>query len=797
MGGDVTTLEERPAPDPAADASPAGDPPPAAANEQATGPSPAPVGAARGANTEAAAPATADDAVPAAEAEKAPAQAAPAPAREWAIAPSQVDFDDPLLVCLSLLTGLMRRPVSPPSLIAGLPIAGGKLTPEFCLRAAQRVGLRARIVHRPAIAKIPSVALPCILLLKEGNACLLLAPVDETRVKIGLPEAHGGTEIVSIRELQAIYTGNAIFAKTEFAFDARAADARVAGTREWFWGTLWSFWPIYSHVILASVVINAAALASPLFIMNVYDRVVPNVALETLWALALGVGIVFLFEFAIRNLRSYFVDVAGKNADVIIANDLLRQILAMRLDKKPGSIGGMASNMREFEGLRDFFTSGTLIAFVDLPFIVLFLFIIAMIGGTLAIVPLLAVPLIVGAGYVLQFPLLRVVESGFRESTQKHSLLVEAIEGLETIKTAGAEGHVQSQWERFVGATAETSRKARIIATLSTTFSQAATQVVSVGVVVYGVYLIADGSLTTGALVASTLLVGRTLAPLGAMAAMLTRFQQSRVALKALDQMMRTPVERPVGKAFVHRPRLGGDIEFRKISFRYPSTTVQSLDAVSFRLKPGERVGIIGRIGSGKSTIARLLLGLYEPAQGAIYLDGVDQRQIDPADLRRNIGYVAQDNYLFFGSVRDNICIGAPNIDDATLLRAATLAGVTEFVAAHPQGFDMQVGERGMGLSGGQRQAITIARALLLDPPLVLLDEPTSAMDNASEAAFRARLELSLSGKTMMLVTHRSSLLALVGRLIVLDNGRIVADGPRDEVLAALRQGHIRAASAS
>ena len=762
MDGDNTTLEERPAPG-------------AATLE----PSPAPV--------ESVAPAAGDSAP----------QSVPTQAEEWLLAPSQVDFDDPLLVCLSLLTGVLRRPVSPKALIAGLPVSGGRMTPDLCLQAAQRAGLRARIVHRPEIARIPAVALPCILLLKNGNACLLLAPVDETRVKIGLAEAHGGTEIVPIREIQAHYTGNAIFAKTEFAFDARAADARVANSRDWFWGTLWRFRPIYNHVILASVVINVAALASPLFVMNVYDRVVPNVAIETLWALTLGMAIVLVFEFAIRNLRSYFVDVAGKNADVIIANDLMRQILSLRLDKKPGSIGGMASNMREFEGLRDFFTSGTLIAFVDLPFIALFLFIIAMIGGTLAIIPLLAVPLIIGGGYLLQFPLLRLVESGFRESTQKHSLLVEAIEGLETIKTAGAEGHVLRQWEQFVGATAETSRKARIIATLSTTFSQMATQFISVGVVVYGVYLIADGELTTGALVACTLLVGRTLAPLGTIASMLTRFQQSRVALKALDDLMRTPVERPAGKTFLTRPSLGGDIEFRKVTFSYPGTTLQSLDGISFRVKAGDRIGVIGRIGSGKSTIARLLLGLYEPTQGAIYLDNVDQRQIDPADLRRNIGYVSQDNYLFFGSVRDNICIGAPSVDDATLMRAATLAGVNDFVATHPLGFDMQVGERGMGLSGGQRQAITIARALLLDPPLVLLDEPTTAMDNASETIFRGRLDKALEGKTMMLVTHRSSLLALVQRLIVIDGGRIVADGPRDEVLSALRQGQIRASTAS
>jgi len=376
---------------------------------------------------------------------------------------------------------------------------------------------------------------------------------------------------------------------------------------------------------------------------------------------------------------------------------------------------------------------------------------------------------------------------------QKHALLVETIDGLETIKATAAEGRVQRAWERFVGLTAESSGKARFLSGLATTFAQVSIQLVTVAVVVYGVHLIGAGEITMGALVAATILTGRALAPLGSIAAMLTRLQQSRVALASLDAIMKAPVERPTDKTFLHRPRLSGQIEMQKIAFKYPGQERPALDGVSFKIKPGEKIGILGRIGSGKSTIARLLIGLYDPAEGAVLMDGTDIRQIDPADLRRNVGYVSQDNYLFFGSVRDNIAFGAPHVDDQAVLRAAQVAGVGEFLRTHPHGFDLQVGERGMALSGGQRQAIVIARALLLDPPMLLMDEPTSNMDNSTEAVFKRRLEQILPGKTLLLVTHRSSLLTLVDRLIIIDSGRVVADGPKEDVLNALKQGQIRA----
>lgn len=725
----------------------------------------------------------------------APKEVLDEPKTDWRIAPSAADFEDPLFICLSILAGLQERPISTEALKAGLPHAPGRIPPEVAIRAAERAGLTARLMHRPRLDKILPVTLPCILLLEHGNACLLLKRISKSRVEIVLPEGRGTTKTVDLETLQTQYAGYAIFARPDFKFDDRASEIRFKDHRGWFWGTLAKFWPIYSHVLLASVLINAFAIASPLFVMNVYDRVVPNNATETLWVLAIGIGTVFVFEFMMRNLRTYFVDVAGKNADIIIASRLLERLMAMRLDTKPPSTGALANNLREFESLREFFTSGTMIALVDLPFIFLFIAVTWLIAGPVAMIPLIAVPLVVLAGAALQFPLRRVVEKTYRESNQKHALLIEAIDGLETIKATAAESRVQRAWERFVGLTADSSGKARFISSLATTFAQAAVQFVTVSVVVYGVYLIAEGELTMGALVAATILTGRALAPLGAIAAMLTRLQQSRVALKALDSLMRMPVERPPDKRFLHRPGLAGQIDFKGVSFSYPGQQGEALANVSFGIQPGERVGILGRIGSGKSTIARLMMGLYEAAEGSVLIDGTDIRQIDPADLRRSIGYVSQDNFLFYGTVRENIAFGAPHVDDQAILRAAHVGGVTDFLRSHPVGFDLQVGERGMALSGGQRQAVVIARALLLDPPIIVLDEPTSCMDNSTEAAFKQRLEQVLGDKTLVLVTHRSSLLSLVDRLIIVDNGLIVANGPKDQVLEALKGGQVRAAA--
>ena len=716
----------------------------------------------------------------------------PATAPSWPGVAKAAAFDDPLLTCLVALTQLLERPASAEVLKAGLPLKDGRMTPELAIRAAERAGLSARLVRR-ALPEISDFTLPCILLLEGRGACVLVELLAGDRARVLVPETGRGSLELSLADLAQGYTGYALFARPEVRFDRRAEQVESPQAGSWFWGTLAQAWPIYAEVMLAAVLINTFALASPLFIMNVYDRVVPNNALETLWVLAAGALTVFLFDFVLRNLRGYFVDSAGKIADIKLASRIFEQVLGIRMAARPTSAGAFANNLREFESLRDFFTSASLVTLVDLPFVIFFILIVWWLGGPIAIVPAVAVPLVIGVGLCLQVPLNRVVRRTFKEAAQKHGILVESISGLETIKSVGAEGRMQRNWEQFVGATALSATRARWLSALGVNFSALAQNLVTVGVVVFGVYRIGEGVMTVGALVASTIITGRAMAPLAQVAGILTRYHQARAAYDALNQVMALPVERPRQVRFLHRPELSGEIEFKNVTFSYPGQKFPALDAVSFAIKPGERVGLIGRIGSGKTTIEKLVLGLYEPDQGAVLIDGTDLRQIDPADLRRNIGCVLQDVFLFHGSVRDNITLGAPFADDQAVLRAAQIAGVEDFVARHPLGFDLNVGERGESLSGGQRQAVAVARALLLDPPILVLDEPTSAMDNGAENRFKQRLGEVLAGKSLLLVTHRASVLSLVERLVVLEAGRVVADGPRDDVLKALAAGRIRA----
>ncbi|PLX81266.1 MAG: type I secretion system permease/ATPase [Desulfuromonas sp.] len=701
-----------------------------------------------------------------------------------------VDFEPPLLRCLSLISGRLGHPVSTVALKSGIPTGRDRPTLAVCIRAAEQVGLIVKTFYRPQLQNISTLTLPCILMLKGEQACLLTG-MKKDKARVVFPERGDSSTVISVDLLQEQFTGYTLMVQVAGKLDKRASDLKLLNTREWFWGTVLKFFPIYKHVLLATVLVNILALASPLFVMNVYDRVVPNNAIDTLWALAIGVFIAYGFDFLLRNLRGYFVDVAGKNADIIIASKLMQQMTAMRLDHKPDSAGTLANNLREFETLREFFSSTTLMALVDLPFIFIFIGLISYIGGPLGFAPLLAVPLVILVGVFLQQPFQRVVERSFREGAQKNALLVEAITGLETIKTSMAEGQIQKRWEEVVGMNAKSTNRARALSNFSMTFSQWSAQLVSVLIVVGGVYLIVEGELTLGGLIACNILVGRAMAPLGALAAMLTRFQQSRMALKSLDLLMRQPNERPAGHEFIKIQDLDPSLEFDNVSFQYPGSQVQALNDVSFKISAGEKVGVIGRTGSGKSTLGRLCLSLYQPQEGAIKIGGIDLRQLHVADLRAHIGYVSQDNYLFYGSIRENIALGVPYVDGQTILRAANIAGVTDFVKGHPAGFDWQVGERGMNLSGGQRQAVTIARALLLDPEIVILDEPTSAMDNNAEIILRQRLKSSLADRTLLLFTHRTSMLQLVDRLVVVEAGRIVADGPKIEILKALRSGGV------
>ncbi len=709
------------------------------------------------------------------------------------LAPSEVDFIPSLLRSLSTLLRLRGKTISPQFLYAGLS-GVGEVTPGECMRAAARVGLQARIMPRATIEDISPMTLPCVLLLNGNKSCVLTAYSAQVATVI-LPEAGEEPQQVSLEGLAAEYTGYAAFGSIEKKSDKRIDSFKQESGKGWFWNAIKHYGPIYRHAAFASIIINLIALGSPLFVMNVYDRVVPNHALETLWVLALGISIAYLFDFLLRTLRNYFVDTAGRNADVVISSMLVDKVLTMQLDHKPESTGALVNNVREFESLREFFSSSTLLSCIDLPFLVLFLLCLSFIGGPLVILPLVAMPIMFGAGFLLQSLAKRAAEKSYAQSMHKNALLTEMVNGLETLKCCQGENRMQRVWETVVENSAQANAETKKYGSLAVGFSVFITQFVTVAMVVWGVYLIADGTLTMGGLIGSNILAGRAMAPLMQLAGLITRFQNSRISLDALNMLMALPSEDRQSQATVDFGPLEPSFTFESVSFAYPNAARTAVEGLSLHIAPGEKVGIIGRMGSGKSTLIRLLIGLYQPKEGAVKFGGVDIRQLAGADLRSRVGFSPQDTVLFYGSIRDNIVLGDPSVNDLRTIRAANLSGVMEFVRTNPEGFGAQVGEQGKALSGGQRQAIGLARALVRDPEVLILDEPTSNMDTSSEQAVQARLTKITQSKTLILVTHRMSMLKMVDRLIVMDGGRIVADGPKDLVIQKLRESSSAAAT--
>lgn len=699
---------------------------------------------------------------------------------------------DALAACLVQVAHLLGHPSTAEALLTGLPIDADGLSPALFIRAAEHAGLGAHLIRR-SLEHLPSLSLPAVLLLKNRNACVLVRRDDDA---FTIVTVEGLEKTVPLAELALQYEGSAIAVGRSVRFGTGSATERILSTHHWFWGTLARSWPLYAEVAAASLLVNIFAVLSPLFYMNVYDRVVPNKAYETFWVLALGIALVYSFDFGLKMLRGWFIDVAGRRADVALSSALFEQVMARRLDAGRESVGTMASNVREFESLRDFFTSATLTSFVDLPFVLLFIGVIAYIGGwQMAAVSLLAIPIVIGLGLAMQATLHDRIRRMYRASEAKNAILIETLSSIEAIKALGAATHMQRKWEAVVDYVAAEALGTRLLSSFAMNFAAWVQTMVSVATLAVGVYGAGNNQLTTGALVACTIIAGRALAPLSVIASLLTRYQQSMSALQALNKIMDAPRERPRERSFVYRPVLRGEIRFQEVVFKYPGSELEALNGFNFVIQAGDRVGVIGRIGSGKSTIAKLLVALYQPQAGTILVDGTDMRSIDPVDLRRAVGYMPQNVVLFAGSVRDNLLIGAPNVDDAALTRAAYITGLADMVNRHPKGFDMPVGERGEALSGGQRQTVALARALITNPPILVLDEPTAAMDNASEEQFKARLQTDLAGKTVIIITHRESLLSAVNTLVVMDRGKVVAAGPKQLVLDAIAQGKVRVAS--
>jgi len=703
-----------------------------------------------------------------------------------------------LLDCLVLYTKLYHKPFSAESLTAGLPQDGANGIVElFSLnnskslfsRAAKRAGLNSKLVHKD-LDDIPSLVMPVILVLKNKRACILESvDRDIDQAKIIIPDGGEGVHTISYSELKKNYIGYAFYLKKSYDFEEKKDKTLKRDKQHWFWGTLKLSFSIYKDVIIASLLVNVFMIFGPLFTMNVYDRVVPNDAFDTLWVLATGIGVMYALDLIMKLTRTYFLELASKKNDVIMSSKIFEKVLDIKMSARPKSVGSFANNIKEFDHLKNFFTTSTMVAFIDIPFSVIFLSVIWFLGGDIVFIPLTIMAVVTTYVLLVRKPLYKSIEETNEASANKNSILIESLVNLETIKTMNYHGRSQWNWEEATGEIANKSIKTKILSSSIPLITQFFVQLNTIAVVIYGVYQISDKNMTMGALIAINMLSQRAIAPLSQITSLLSSLEQTKVSYNTLENIMNLPSEREDGKKFVERPPFSGHIEFKNVTFTYPDEEKPALKDVSFTIHPGEKVAIIGKIGSGKSTIVKLLLGLYEPDSGDIFIDGIDIKQINPADIRRNIAYVAQDITLFRGTLKDNLVIRAPHAEDEAILKASKIACVDEFVNIHPLGFEMQVGERGEGLSGGQRQSVSIARAFLIDSPIVLFDEPTSMMDSQTEAKVMKNIQKNIGNKTLILVTHKNSLLSVADRVIVMHNSKKILDGKKDEVIRKLRGG--------
>ncbi len=602
-------------------------------------------------------------------------------------------MQDPLLNSLIYVSRYYGLANSPEALINGLPLSDGKLTPFLFPRSAERAGLVAK-ENRSDLENIPHLILPAVLLLKQGEACVLNSiDIEKQEAEIITAESGMVPIIIPVEELKEQFIGRYFLVKKQFRYDERSPEVLKTRKGHWFWSTIWESKNIYRDVLIASILINIFAIAAPMFTRLVYDKVVPNLAFETLWVLASGIFVVFLFDLLLKLMRSYFIDVAGKKSDILISSKLFSKVLGIRMEAKPASVGAFAKNLQEFESIREFFTSATIGSLIDLPFAIMFLALIWLMAGNLVFVPVTGVVILVIYALLIQGPLRRTIEEGSRLASQKYANLIESLAGLETVKLFSAQSQFQFRWEEAVAHMANWNIKSRRITDSIQNTAGFVQQSTNVGMIIFGVYLIAEGELTMGGLIAATMLSGRAIGPLVQLSLLSTRYNQAKSSMTLIEQVMSMPDEQEEGKRYIHRPIIQGHIALDKVTFHYPDAPMASIRDLTLNITPGEKVAIIGRIGSGKTTLERLIMGLYKPTEGHVRIDDTDMEQLHHVDVRRNIGCVPQDSNLFYGSVRDNITLGRPLVDDRDVMDAANRAGVTAFTQQDPAGLERQVGE--------------------------------------------------------------------------------------------------------
>ena len=702
---------------------------------------------------------------------------------------------------IALTTRLLGAPVSEAALSAEV-VRDKKLNVNFhsLVEVLRSHGFENTLSKR-SLEDIPSLAVPVVLILHNEEAAVVtkIEGVGRAR-KYHIRQTDGLAQEQDYAQLSVLYLGYCWFIKPKMVSDARSELPEYHLPKSWFWKVIWRFRSYYYQVILATFIINFLALVSSLYVMNVYDRVIPNQAYETLWVLSIGVFLAIAFEFAAKMIRGHLTDIAGKKADLIISSALFRRVLALRLADRPASSGSYANNLREFEAVREFMTSASLLTLVDLPFLLLFVTVIAIIGGKLALIPLTIIPIVIIVGFLVQRPLSRHINESMKESSQRSGLAVEAIEGIETLKTNNATSWAQQRWDEYTAKTSAASIKVKDTSNFMINFTIGMQQLNTVGLVLLGTYLIHAENpaerITMGALIAAVILSGRALSPLSQIAGLATRFQQAKLALEGVNNIVQRPIERDPERKYITLDRVEGGIAFDNVSFQYQEETGAAVSDLKLNIRPGEKVGVLGRIGSGKSTMLKLASGLYDSAKGNITLDGVDMRQLDPNFLRSEVVLLSQQPRLFLGTLRENMDLARFDgySTDQELLAALKRFGLDRIIRNHPRGLDMPLGEDGLGLSGGQKQIIALARMTLRHPKVVLLDEPTTGLDQATERMALNAVAQWSKDKTMVVVTHRPQVLQIVNRIIVMDNGKVVMDGPRDLVLQKLMQNEAQSA---
>jgi ATP-binding cassette subfamily C protein LapB len=640
--------------------------------------------------------------------------------------------------------------------------------------AVEMVSVFREIGYVASFGTIPAKKLtrnhcPMIGFWEDGSAFIITDVKPDGSVLYASTDNNLKIKKLSKDKFRSKFSGHIILARREIQAEAKSS-------KRWFYSAFSQGKWLYIQVILAATMSNFLGVSTSIFVMVVYDRVVPNEAIESLIALSIGVMIALGFDFITKSLRANFIDRASKRADARMSRMVFDKILTLRLDSGNQSSGAVASVVREFDMLREFFTSATLVAIVDLPFIFFFIYVVYLIGGDIAIVPLLAVPCVLIIGIVIQPILARLASGAMQSGMSKQSVLVETLNGLDTIQATGAGRLMKNRFEIATTDQSELGLKTRIFSQFAINSAASIQQIAQVATIFYGVFLIQAQSLTMGGLIAAVILGGKALGPLGQVASALTRANSARQAFRSIDKLMNRTDGVEMSEQRLSRPALKGDIEFINVSYTFPGAKNPLIKDLSIKIPAGQKLAVLGRMGSGKSTFAKLCAGLIQPTTGSVLLDGIDLRQIDKSDLQRNLGVMLQETWLFSGTVRENIQLGYYEYDDTHLLKICQISGTDDFIKGNPAGYDLKIKERGVGLSGGQRQSINLSRALLHEPNILVLDEPTSSMDSSTEAAILERLDNYLSNKTMVAVTHRNTLLKLVTRVLVMDQGKIILD---------------------